>query len=133
MTPQSTPAKRRLKILVVDDSADAARMLAMLLTIEGHDAKSAFDGASAIELAKTFLPDVGLLDLGMPRMDGFELAKRLTALPELSHTILVAMTGFNDSEDIRRTKECGFQHFLVKPVEPTAFLAFLASLPTSQS
>ena len=129
----TTPVKRRLKILVVDDSADASRMLAMLLTIEGHEAKSVFDGASAIELAKTFLPDVGLLDLGMPRMDGFELATRLTAMPELSHTILVAMTGFNDSEDIRRTKECGFQHFLVKPVEPTAFLAFLATLSPPQS
>lgn len=106
-------AKRRL--LVVDDNQDAARSLAMLLRVQGHDVMVSHDGPSALELGATFHPEMVFLDLGMPGMDGYEVARRFRHHPHLNHVVLTALTGWGQSEDRRRTTEAGFDHHLVKP------------------
>ena len=115
--PSSVETKH-LSILVVDDSVDSAEMLAMMLKLEGHDARTAYDGSQALSLVQSFTPDVAFLDLRMPEMSGYEVARRLRETPSLE-TVLVAMTGFGDEEERKRTEEAGFDHHLVKPAEPT--------------
>ena len=106
-----------LRILVVDDNPDAAEMLAEALTMLGYTTRVAFNGASAVEVAAGFLPDVALLDLGLPVMDGFEVAHRLKAMPELGHVELVAITGYGQEFDRQRTSAAGFHEHMVKPVD----------------
>ena len=109
----SSPKEKR--ILVVDDNADAVEMLDVLLSGEGHEVRTAFDGESGLEVAKTFLPDICLLDIGMPKMDGYELARQLREMmPEVK---LIALTGWGQTGDLRRSKVAGFDHHLVKPVD----------------
>lgn len=110
-------AGERLKILVVDDNKDSAESLATLLMLSGHEARTAFDGLSALEEAQTFLPDVMLLDIGLPKLDGYEVAHRLREGPERHRMLLLAMTGYGQEEDRRRTRDAGFDHHLVKPVD----------------
>jgi PAS domain S-box-containing protein len=112
------PSGRR--VLVVDDNSDAAMSLATLLRIQGHDVEVAHDGASALALAKTFQPHVVFLDIGMPGMDGYEVARRLRGQPGMETTVLAALTGWGQKEDRRRTSEAGFDHHLVKPLEVAA-------------
>lgn len=112
-------ARSPLRILLVDDNADSADGLGMLLEMQGHDVRVAYDGATALETAKTFRPQVAMLDIGMPLMDGYELARRLHAAPETSETLLVAMTGWGQEEDQRKGREAGFAHHLLKPFEPS--------------
>jgi PAS domain S-box-containing protein len=118
----------RLHLLVVDDNQDAAVSLAMLLRLQGHDVRVAYDGPSALELAKSLTPDVVFLDLGMPGMDGFEVARRIRATNGLENTVVAALTGWGQQEDRRRTEEAGFNHHLVKPPEPKALEALLTDL-----
>jgi PleD family two-component response regulator len=106
------------KILVVDDNVDSATMLEMLLSLNGHEVRSAFDGASAITTASEFVPDVVLLDLTLPDQDGFEVAVALRGIPELARTVLVAVTGWSDPDVTTRALSNGFHAFLVKPIEP---------------
>ena len=106
-----------LRILVVDDNPDAAEMLAESLTMLGYTTRVAFNGATAVEAAAAFLPDIALLDLGLPVMDGFEVAHRLKAMPELEHVELVAITGYGQEFDRQRTRAAGFHEHLVKPVD----------------
>jgi CheY-like chemotaxis protein len=105
---------------VVDDNVDAAESLSLLLQLEGHDVRMAHNGHAAIEKVLEFRPEIVLLDLGMPGMDGYEVARRLRARPELRQTRLVALTGWGQDRDRQRTKEAGFDDHLVKPVEPQA-------------
>jgi CheY-like chemotaxis protein len=107
-------------ILVVDDNADAADSLAMLLRLKGHQATVANDGPTALRLVGEQHPQIIILDLGMPIMDGYEVARRLLAEHRLNETLLVALTGWGQSEDRRRCLEAGFDLHLVKPVEPGA-------------
>jgi PAS domain S-box-containing protein len=109
------PAARR--ILIVDDSADAASSLALMLRLRGYNVRVTHDAFSALEHAANDCPDVALLDLGMPQMDGYELARRFRGHPSLCSVLLVAVTGWGQEEDRRRTKEAGFDYHLVKPVE----------------
>jgi CheY-like chemotaxis protein len=118
----------RLRVLVVDDNADAAETIGMLLNHWGHDVKSAADGPSAVETAAAQHPDVVLLDIGLPGMSGYEVAERIRANPALSDTVLVAMTGYGQSEDKRRSREAGINLHLVKPVEPPLLQKLLSSL-----
>jgi PAS domain S-box-containing protein len=111
-----SPAARR--ILVVDDNADAADTLAALLAVDGHDVRTASSGAAALALAPMFLPHVAFLDIGMPGMNGYELARRLRADPAAGGLLLVAVTGWGQAEDRRRAIEAGFDHHLTKPVDP---------------
>ena len=92
-------------------------MLAESLRMLGHTTTVAFNGASAIEAAGAFLPDVALLDLGLPVMDGFEVAHRLKAMPGLGHVEMVAITGYGQEFDRQRTREAGFHEHMVKPVD----------------
>jgi PAS domain S-box-containing protein len=123
--PQSAGRTQR-KILAVDDNIDAANTMAMLLRILGHDVRTAHDGASAIESAQVWRPDIVLLDIGLPGMDGYEVARRLRAIAELGGCVLVAVTGYGQEEDRRRSANAGFDHHLVKPVDPQALTGLLA-------
>jgi PAS domain S-box-containing protein len=116
------------RLLVVDDNRDAAASLGMLLQLQGHEVRVANDGQSALELATSFRPHLVFLDLGMPGMDGFEVARRLRQTPSLEKTTLVALTGWGQREDRRRTAEAGFNHHLVKPPEFEAVEKLLAEL-----
>jgi PAS domain S-box-containing protein len=116
------------KILVVDDNADAAESLTALLKISGHDTRMAHDGQAAVEEARQFLPDVVFLDIGMPTLDGHETAKLIRQQPWGKDVVLVALTGWGQSEDRRRSKDAGFDHHLVKPADPAVVEKLLASL-----
>jgi PAS domain S-box-containing protein len=119
-------AKRR--ILVVDDNTDAAESLATLLSINGHETRMAHDGAQAVEEAAAFKPDVVFLDIGMPTIDGHETARRIREQPWGKAMVLVALTGWGQTEDRRRSKEAGFDHHLVKPADPTLVEKLISSL-----
>ncbi len=124
--PPSATATEGLRILVVDDSQDSARMSAMLLRSWGHEVRVAHDGPSALERATGFRPEVILLDIGLPGMDGFEVARHIRHQPHLEGVRLVAVTGYGQDTDRRRSEEAGFDVHLVKPVEPAALQALLA-------
>jgi two-component system OmpR family response regulator len=122
----SQPDRRPRKVLVVDDNKDAAESLAVVLRHEGHDVRVALDGAAALAAATAAVPEVVLLDLAMPGMDGYEVARRLRQRPDLAATRLVALTGFGSAEDHRKSGEAGFDQHLTKPVDPEALLDLLA-------
>lgn len=116
------------RVLVVDDNRDAATSLAMLLRMHGHEVEIAHDGVSALALASTFLPHLVFLDIGMPAMDGYEVARRLRRQPGMETVVLAALTGWGQKEDRRRTSEAGFHHHLVKPLEVAALERVLSVL-----
>jgi CheY-like chemotaxis protein len=118
---------RRCRVLIVDDNADAARSLAMLLEMGGHDVRLCYDGDSAVTEAETFHPDVVFLDIGLPGRDGLEVARDLRMRALSPQPVLVALTGYGQAEDVRRSREAGFDHHLVKPADPEAVKALLAS------
>jgi PAS domain S-box-containing protein len=122
--PAGPPVPRR-RILVVDDNRDAAASLAVLLRLEGHEAEVAHDGTAALEAVRRQRPDVAFLDLAMPGMDGYELCRRLRADPALTPALLVALTGWGQEADRRRSEEAGFDRHLVKPVEPQSLRRLL--------
>jgi signal transduction histidine kinase len=117
------------RILVVDDNQDSALSLAMLLRLSGNEVVTAHDGPTALALASGFRPELALLDIGLPGMDGYELARRLRELPGLTGLRLAALTGYGSDEDRRRSRTAGFNLHLVKPVEMEALQALLADLP----
>jgi CheY-like chemotaxis protein len=118
----------RTRILVVDDNRDAADSLGMLLQCLGADVRVAHDGAEALDAVEAYRPAVVLLDIGMPGMDGYEVARRIrSAFPE-SRTPLVALTGWGQEEDRRRARDAGFDHHLIKPADMETLQALLASL-----
>jgi CheY-like chemotaxis protein len=114
--------------LIVDDNRDSAMSLAMLLKIAGNETATAFDGLAAIELAETFLPDVVVLDIGLPRLSGHEVAKKLREQPWGAKIKLVAMTGWGQDEDRRKSTEAGFDFHLVKPVDYRALMKLLSEM-----
>ena len=116
------------RILVVDDNVDAAQSLGMLLGILGNEVRTAHDGPSALKEAESFGPEVVLLDIGMPGMDGYEVARQMRTMPPVRDTILVALTGWGQLEDRQRSDEAGFDHHLVKPVEPKVLERLLTDL-----
>jgi CheY-like chemotaxis protein/two-component sensor histidine kinase len=108
---------RSLRILVVDDREDAADSLAEVLTLMGQETRVAYDGPSALSLALEFRPHVALLDIGLPGMNGYEVAARIRDNEQLKEMVLVAMTGYGQTEDRQKALEAGFDHHLVKPVD----------------
>src|ERR1041385_699294 len=104
------------RILVVDDNPDASETLALLLRQTGHDVRTAKDGTDAQREATDFKPDVVLLDIGLPGMDGFEVARRLRAIEAMDGMLLIAISGYGLDEDRRRAREAGFDHYFTKPV-----------------
>jgi CheY-like chemotaxis protein len=107
-----------LRILVVDDFRDAAETLALILRTMGHDARGASSGAEALQLVEEFHPDVALIDLSMPGMDGCEVARRLRQLPGMDKVLLVCVSVFDSDADHIRSREAGFNYHLPKPVDP---------------
>lgn len=107
-----------LKVLVADDNHDAADTLALLVGLWGHDARRVYDGAEALELAQDYRPDVLLLDIAMPRIDGCRLASLLRQQDYFKNALLIAVTGYADEAHHRMCFEAGFDHFVVKPGDP---------------
>jgi CheY-like chemotaxis protein len=114
-------------VLVVDDNADQALVLALLLRARGHEVRTAHSGPAALEESVAFRPQAVVLDIGLPGMDGYEVARRLRQLPELRGALLVALTGYAQEEDRRRAREAGFNQYLIKPVEPDVLYQAVAT------
>lgn len=114
--------------MVVDDHAQSLEMLVQLLSLEGYQVSTAESGQRAMDVARDFKPDVALLDIGLPDMDGFALAKLFKADPQLCTTHLVALTGYGHSGDQGGMRAEGFDHYMVKPVDIDALLSVLAKL-----
>ena len=112
---QSKASPRR--VLIVDDNEDAANSLAMILKLSGHETASVYTAMDALERAVSFRPDVVLLDIGLPGMDGYEVAQKMRELPGLADIRLVAVTGYGRSDDRLRARDAGFDDHLTKPVE----------------
>ena len=117
-----------LRVLVVDDNRDAAEMLQLLLEESGHHVRLAYDGPAALEAALDYRPNVVLLDIGLPGLDGFEVAKRLRQQPVLQGVVLVAMTGYGQESDMQRSLHAGFDQHLVKPVDFNKVQQLLATV-----
>jgi len=116
----------KYRILVVDDNADTAESLAMILRRMGNEIQTAHDGLEAVQAAATFRPEVVLLDIGLPKMNGYEAAKLIRDQSGNRKVAIIAMTGWGQKDDIRRALEAGFDHHLTKPVEPAALSRLLA-------
>src|SRR5262249_41008758 len=123
-----TVASPRHRILVVDDNRDSAESLSMLLRIMGNDTETAHDGLETLRVGAAFRPDVILLDIGMPRLDGYETARRIRQTPWGKPVVLVAKTGWGQDDDKRRSREVGFNFHMVKPVDPAALVKMLAEM-----
>ena len=139
--PRATPASRasserpaaaeRRRILVADDNVDSARSLAQLLTLRGHDVRTAYQGAEAYEMADWFRPHILLLDIGMPNGDGFEVCRRIRSQPWGRRITLIAVTAWGQPQYERASRDAGFEHYLVKPIEPPELMELLDGLPAS--
>jgi PAS domain S-box-containing protein len=128
-----TPPGGRRRVMIVDDNVDSAESMAALLRLYGHEVRLAHDGEAAIEGALSFRPEVIFLDLNLPKMDGYEVARRLRQDPAMCDMTLVAMTGYCQEEERRRTREAGFHSHLVKPVDFDRLRELLESLPAKPS
>ncbi len=115
------------RVLIVDDNQDAADSVAQFLQLEGHEVKTVGDGMQAIACAPVFAPQVVVLDIGLPVLSGYEVALRLRELPATRHALIVALTGYGQKEDKQRAMAAGFDHHFVKPTDPHALTAFIAS------
>jgi signal transduction histidine kinase len=125
---RTAPSARR-RILVVDDERLSAASWGKLLQNAGHEIRTAHDGFEAVEVSEEFRPDVVLLDIGLPKLDGYEVAQRIRHQPWGQGMVLIALTGWGEETDRQRSTAAGFDHHLVKPVDPSTLLHLLASLP----
>jgi PAS domain S-box-containing protein len=116
------------RILLVEDNADSAESMALLLRLDGHEVRTARDGAEAVEVARSICPQVALLDIGLPEMDGYEVARRLRVMPEAQRAVMIALTGYGQPEDRRRSHEAGFDHHLTKPIDYDVLASLIRSL-----
>jgi DNA-binding response OmpR family regulator len=114
-----------MRVLVVDDNIDAAETLSTFLEMTGMHTRMAHTGPAAVDAALDYRPDVVLLDIGLPGIDGYEVARRIRSRPEVSRVLLIALTGWGTEADQRRAREAGFDHHLTKPVDVGALDALL--------
>ena len=121
------------RILVVDDNRGTPDSLAMMLSILGNEVRTANDGLVAVDLAATFNPEVVLMDIGLPVLNGFEARHRMRDRPSGNDMVLVALTGWGQEDDRRRSQEAGFDQHIVKPVDPSALENLLNGLETTTS
>jgi len=126
--PEVAFSSRGLRVLVVEDNVDAAESLAALLRLWGHEVRMVHDGLAALDAAREQHPEVVLLDIGLPGLDGYQVAKRLREDSSMDGALLVAMTGYGQPEDRRRSREAGIHHHFVKPVEPFVLRTLLSNL-----
>ena len=127
-TEKVQPTVPSLRVLVVDDNVDTLTTLAMLVQESGHEVRTAFDGSTVLEAALDYRPNVVLLDIGLPGLNGFEVAKLLRQQPTLKNIVLVAMTGYGQESDRKRSKEAGFNYHLVKPGDFGKVLEILTTI-----
>ena len=125
------PTAPKLRVLVADDNADSADTLAMILELEGHVTRIARDGLSALSAAAEFKPDVAVLDIGMPKLNGYDACRRMRETPWGRKAVLVALTGWGQDEHRRRSQEAGFDHHIVKPLDPATLQSLLQSVRPS--
>jgi CheY-like chemotaxis protein len=123
-------ASRSLRVLIVEDNPDAAAMLDVIVSALGHATRLAHDGGSAVTIAMEFLPDLVLLDIGLPVMSGYAVARTLRERPEFGHVHLAAVTGWGQDEDRRKAREAGCDTHFTKPLAPAALEELLASVAT---
>lgn len=126
-------ASNRRRVLVVDDNRDAAKSLAMMLKLMGNETKTAHDGLEALDVAAAYQPDLILLDIGMPKLNGYDTARHIREQPWSKGVVLVALTGWGQDEDRRKSQEAGFDLHMIKPIEPSALEKILASLKSQTS
>jgi PAS domain S-box-containing protein len=126
MEPLPRIARPSSRVLVVDDNLDSARGLSRLLTLLGHDVRVAHDGKQSLEVARAHQPEVILLDIGLPGMDGYAVVKQLRTEECCRDALIIAVSGYGQPEDLRRSKEAGFDHHLVKPVDYDALMTLFA-------
>jgi CheY-like chemotaxis protein len=119
---------RSLRVLVVDDNVDAAESMALILEAGHHDVRTAHDGLRAIEVADEYRPHVIVLDIGMPVMNGYQVAQYIRRAPWGRDVVLIACTGWGQPEDRRRSHEAGIDHHLVKPVSASSMLQLLSTI-----
>jgi CheY-like chemotaxis protein len=124
---EAKPSRRQSRVLVVDDNIDAAKGLEKLLKLLGHEVEVAHDGPSAISLARLHRPDIILLDLGLPGMDGYQVAAELRREGCCRQALLIALTGYGQEDDLRRSRAAGFDHHLVKPVDFQTLISLMAN------
>jgi CheY-like chemotaxis protein len=122
------PAARRFRVLVVDDNRDVARTLTLMLQLRGHEVRTAHDGAEAVQVADEFRADVILLDIGLPEMNGYDVARHIRQQPWGKNVALIALTGWGREEDHRRAMQAGFDHHLTKPVKADVVEQLIALL-----
>ena len=129
--PASLPEERRARrVLLVEDNVDAAEAMLLLLREFGHQVHVVHDGHEALEAARQFEPEVVLLDIGLPGIDGYEIARRMRAMPPLAQALIVAVSGYGQEKDRQRSAAAGFDAHLVKPVDPRAFVAVISGAPS---
>jgi DNA-binding response OmpR family regulator len=129
----SADTDRTMRVMVVDDDTDSADVLAALLKTWGYDARVAYTGSFSLKVATEFQPEVFLVDLGMGHMDGFSLAENIRNHPTLGRATLVAVTGYGDESHRTRSKQLGFAHFFVKPIDLVALEAVLRGIDRRRS
>lgn len=129
MAKEDLARRKAARILVADDNLDAAESLATLLEFHGHQVQFVHDGESALQALETFRPDVALLDIGMPKLDGYEVARRARQMSWGGKLKLLALTGWGHDQDRREALAAGFDRHFVKPVAIEELLAYLQSLP----
>jgi CheY-like chemotaxis protein len=120
--------RHNLRVLIVEDNLDAAEMLDLAVSSLGHVTRLAHDGATAVALAKRFAPDAIFLDIGLPVMNGYMVARTLRALPEFSHVYIAAITGWGQEEDRRKARDAGFDSHFTKPLSPAVLEDVLATI-----
>jgi PAS domain S-box-containing protein len=128
-TSHAQPKSTKRRILVVDDNVDAARTVTALLTVWGHEVHAAYNGPTALEAVQSFRPEIVLLDIGLPGMSGYDVARRLRAEPSLKGLVIAALTGYGQDSDRQRSFEAGFDYHLTKPPDPSLLQTLLASTP----
>ena len=126
--PDLAQPQRNLRLLVADDNADAAETLAAMLALQGHTLRVAHNGADAVRIARSFLPEVSFLDIGMPDMNGYDTAAALRQIAGLEAMVLVALTGWGDANDRARSRQAGFHHHLTKPADLATINALLTQV-----
>jgi signal transduction histidine kinase/ActR/RegA family two-component response regulator len=127
-TPAEMPTQRSVRILVVEDNADVAEALAQLLEVLGHRVRTVHQGRAGIEAAREELPELMIVDIGLPEIDGYEVARQVRRLAGGEHAVLVALTGYGMAEDRQKALEAGFDRHLVKPVDPEAIHEIVATV-----
>jgi CheY-like chemotaxis protein len=123
------PVSSPRRVLVVDDSVDSAESLAQLVRLQGHEVRTAFDGLAAVDIASTFGPEVVILDVGLPGVDGYETARRIRQRAGARRPLLVALTGYGTQADRERAEQAGFDHHMTKPPDLARLRALLADSP----